>query len=52
MQKMEQTVSQSVDNEHSGFDHEKDASAIVQNMRFYVWSEFFFSSLSVHIIYF
>ena len=38
LQNMEHTLSQSVDSEHSQFDHEKDTSTVIQNMRFYVRS--------------
>ena len=36
LQNMEHTLSQSVDSEHSQFDHEKDTITVIQNMRFYV----------------
>jgi hypothetical protein len=41
---MEQTFNQSVDSEHSRFDHEQKrccTSAVIQNMKFYILLEFF-----------
>jgi hypothetical protein len=38
--KMEIFFNQSVDNEHSRFDNEKDTSVVIQIVRIYVW--FFF----------